>query len=121
MPAHITMDLAEYEQIKQARTDAENVAAKLREDLKLAMLAKPDLGSLTELSRNLLTVARFAVGNLPPETTKGWPCDALRTASQLLQALPDHSLDDASLAIELRNFADEAATFERARNLPAAG
>ncbi len=122
MPATVEMPLEEYEQLKHARRDAEEETARMQKQLVEWKLTDEHLRELVEFGRAALTVARFAVENLPPETIKGWPHAALLRVSELLTKMPDASLDDRTLAIELRNFAGECARFERGRkNLQSAG
>lgn len=62
------------------------------------------IAPLNALARAQLVIVRFAVANLPPETIKGWPTEALEAVAASLPALIDHSVDDVDLAITLRDF-----------------
>ena len=82
--------------------------------------AKLDAGNgstrdLVELLRCLLTCTRFAVGELPPETTKGWPSGDLKRAAELLSKMPDHTVDDISIASEFRGFIEDCERIGRYR------
>ena len=70
---------------------------------------------LMALARDQLEVTRFAVANLPPETTRGWPWERLIKIAKRIEDLPDFGEDDRSLMIELVTFANEAAAHEEAR------
>jgi hypothetical protein len=58
---------------------------------------------------------RFAIGNLPPETTRGWPIDKLRAIADELPKIDGATTDDNELAITIRYFADECAKAEQQR------
>ena len=62
-----------------------------------------------------MQVACFAIGNLPPETVKGWPYLTLRAAAQTMSTLPDFTPADAEMAIEWVSFSREVERFELPR------
>lgn len=70
---------------------------------------------LNRLVRDCLTVVRFGVENMPPETVKRWPFASLTEIANDLRLLPDHTVDDDSLAQELRTFVGEILEVERMR------
>lgn len=118
MPAKIEMPLEEYQALANARDAAQREVEHLRAaliDAKLSAVVEgsdTNLRKIVTLTRALLDVTRFAVGQLPPETNKGWPIKSLKTAGELLQVLPDHTTDDVSIASEFRAFAKEAERIE---------
>jgi hypothetical protein len=121
MPAKIEMSLDEYKAVENERDTALKEVARLRAELIDAKLnvvvegSDTNVRKLVTLTRALLDVTRFAVGQLPPETHKGWPFAALKTASDLLPVLPDHTVDDISIANEFRSFVKEGERVERVR------
>lgn len=118
MPESVTLSFEEYANIKLARETAEAEAAGLRADLVKAKNEDPSgrINQLGELARELIQVLRFAVGNLPPETTRHWPFRSLEAAAKLLPWLPDFTPDDNTLAIELKAFANEVMKYEAQRS-----
>ena len=115
--ASITLTLEEYEGLKEKYRTAENEAAWLTNELARARTedGSGQVAPLVVLVRNALDVVSFAVANLPPETTKNWPVEAIRMVSVLTAKLPDHTERDASFALELSGFADECDRIDRMR------
>lgn len=117
----IEMTMEEFKQIENDRDDARKEVARLRAELidtKLnAVIEGSDtnLKKIVTLTRALLDCTRFAVGQLPPETNKGWPIASVKRASELLSVLPDHAVDDISIASEFRAFAVECERIENVR------
>ena len=62
-----------------------------------------------EALQSALEVVQFAVGNLPPETTRRWPFGALEALAKQLDILYPHDPDTQTLGITLRQFAGECA------------
>jgi len=122
--ATVTIDYVQFQDIQNKRAEAERRVAELEKEiaqLKMAPAAVEgglvNVGRLVVLVRELMKVACFAVGNLPPEVTKNWPTTSLTTAANLLKELPDHSTADQELAIEWCSFAREAERFEQRRQM----
>lgn len=114
--AQITLSLEEYQILVDARKEAENKTASLQHalaDLKLIASDPGTVKALTDLARHALTLARFAVGNLPPESTRGWPVESLEIIGSLLPALPTFTVDDGDLGREFHSFAQEVRRFDR--------
>lgn len=109
--------MEEFKALEQRATDALAETSRLRGELLAAKLDQGDgaIRKLVELTRALLHCTRFAVGQLPPETTKGWPIADLKQAGELLAEMPDHTVDDYSIASEFRSFAEDCARIERYR------
>jgi hypothetical protein len=107
----------EYDTLRNAKIHAENVAAELRNELVVARATDPSgrIMQLTTLARAMLDVAKFAVANLPPETTVGWPTARLLAVTQLLQHLPDFDVNDEELVVELQAFIREVQQHDRRR------
>jgi len=118
--AKIEMTLEEYNELVAKRVAAENELADVKKqltDARATSLAIETGGEsaakrLDKLVRDAVTVVRFAVANLPPETTPGWPVNALQSVAANLDALPTFSIDDRDLHSELRAFAREAESHE---------
>lgn len=106
MASH-TLDDEEYQKLHNDRRLAELRASELEAEIvrvrgeDSANRIKP----LNALVRAQLEITRFAVANLNPENTRGWPTKALISVADLLSAMPDFTPDDTVLAIELRSFA----------------
>lgn len=96
---------------------AEQEAAALRQQLVDEKLRDPSerVAEVTAFARDCLTVARFAVANLPPEMIKGWPYEELRRIGQNIGKLPDCSISDRDMGIDLVAFARECEAVENER------
>lgn len=119
--ATVTIPLIELDELRQRRVDAENELARVRVELAEARLNSSDDGvtrSLTKLSRHLLKVAAFAVSQMPPEASKGWPSDDLDFVVALLPTLPDYSTNDRELASDFSAFSSECQRWARYRTSP---
>jgi len=122
----VTLTGEEYAELLNNTKVAHDEAATLRAELAAVKANALEQGQvsgklLCELVRHSLTITRFAVANLPPETIRSWPTEALRKVVMGIPALPDYSIDDRDLAGELRAFADECDrwTLERASRVKA--
>lgn len=106
MASH-TLDDEEYQGILNARQTALDDCAKLRAELALAKQQDPAdrIRPLNMLVRDAFTIVRFAVANLNPENTRGWPVNALEGLADRIAALPDYTTDDGDFANDLRAFA----------------
>lgn len=119
--ATLTMTLADYQELLNARKRAEQEVADVREELARAKLVDPTntIAGLTKFARDCLTVAQYAVANLPPELNKGWPYEALIRVCENIDVLPDCSTNDRDMAIDVINFAKDCEDHEiRRRNAP---
>lgn len=115
--AKIELSMEEFKQLENERDEARRENVELIRRLTEAKLDSGEgaVRSLTELGRALLTVVRFAVGQIPPESVKHVPTKELHKASELLAVLADHSVDDVSIASELKVYAMECERLERFR------
>lgn len=119
--ATLNLSMSDYTMLLNRVKEAEQEAAEARVALQAQRLEDPTgrVPALTSFARECLTIARFAVANLPPETIRGWPVEALRRMTLGLKDLPDYDVNDRDMAIDLLNFADECAQHEiRRRALP---
>jgi hypothetical protein len=120
MPAQITMTLEEWNNELNARQLVEGQLAKLRGELDTARRISFESISLNAdkldaVVRASLVLTRFAVANLPPEVTPGWPTAALQEVIDGLPVLPSYGIDDADLVIEFRAMARDIEEHERRR------
>jgi hypothetical protein len=115
--ATVQISLADLTTLQKSVDDAQLETAAVRAELLEARLASPDgkVADVTAFARDCLTLARFAVAHCPPETTVGWPFDVLRRVCDGIEKLPDYSLMDRDMAIDLRGFATECEDIERKR------
>ncbi|MGH7178286.1 MAG: hypothetical protein ACREJC_12975 [Tepidisphaeraceae bacterium] len=115
--ATLTLTLADYESLKAQRTKAEDDLAVVTKQLAEARLEDPSgkLAPLNQFARDCLTIVRFAVANLPPETIRGWPYEELKRICQTLHVLPDFSTNDRDMALDVLGFAREAEDLELRR------
>jgi hypothetical protein len=112
--ATVTIPYPEFEQIQQARREAEQEAAELRRQISSTKVEASD-PSLVMISKSMLEIVRFAVSMLPPESTKGWPTKSLREIAALMPMLPYATMDHQELARTLEVFALECERFEMRR------
>lgn len=115
--AKVEMTLGELQELQGAKTRAEQETAELRKELEIAKSVDGDerVAKVTAFARHCLTIARFAVANLPPETIKRWPYDALRALCATIDVLPDYSINDRDMAIDLLAFARDCEALELQR------
>jgi len=119
--ATLNLSMSDYTMLLNRVKEAEQEAAEARVALQAQRLEDPTgrVPALTTFARECLTIARFAVANLPPETIRGWPVEALRRMILGLKDLPDYTVNDRDMALDLLNFADECEQHEiRRRALP---
>jgi hypothetical protein len=112
MAAAVTMGLDEFQSLQDARMKAELEVAKLKQQITEQKITASD-PILIVVARAALEVTRFAIANLPPESTVHWPTDALRSIGDNLPSMPDASHDDQEFAITMITFAEECDRFER--------
>jgi hypothetical protein len=112
--AKIEMTLGELQELQGAKTRAEQETADVRKLLEIAKGIDGDerVAKVTAFARHCLTIARFAIANLPPETIKRWPYEALRSLCNTIDVLPDFSTQDRDMAIDLLGFASECEKLE---------
>jgi hypothetical protein len=105
----LQLNLNDYNALIDARAKAEQELAVVHAELLAAKIADPSgrLPAITTFARECLTIARFAIANLPPEMIRGWPYQALRNVCNTIDILPDYSADDRDMALDLLNFAKD--------------
>jgi hypothetical protein len=112
--ATLTISLNDYNALLASRAAIEADLIIVSKELEAAKLVDPSgrLPALVAFSRDCLTLARFAVANLPPEMIRGWPYEALRRIAAELPTLPDATADDRDMALDLINFAKDCEDHE---------
>jgi hypothetical protein len=112
MASHTLTD-EEYGDLINKREEAWQRCAQLDRELAIAKAQDPAnrLVPLNKLARAQLHIVRFAVANLNPENTRGWPTKALEEIADLLPTMPDFKADDSDLATELRSFSRDCAAY----------
>lgn len=115
--ANVTIKLSKLDELRDGYKRANDRIAGLE-----AMLVEEkqrdrtgEIAKLRALLRESFVVVRFAVANLPPETTKMWPTTALRLIIESLPLMPDFSVDDQAFINELRQFRREIFDIDRIR------
>jgi hypothetical protein len=116
--APVTIRLSQLDDMRAQVRMANEHASKLEGELAQARTLDPTgrVENLTELARDLITIARFAVANLPPIEIRKWPWAALEMVANGLQHLPDYSDDDSVLKGELMAFAADVREHELDRS-----
>jgi hypothetical protein len=116
MPNPITLQLSldDYNAMQSAKTKAEQETAEVCKELEAAKFVDGDerVAKVTAFAREALTVARFAVANLPPEMIRSWPYQALFKIAETINDLPDCSINDRDMAIDLAAFARDCEAHE---------
>lgn len=105
--AQHTLNDEEYASLINGRADAQKRAAELEAEIKRVRLEDPAnrIEPLNELARHAFTIIRFAVANLNPENTRGWPTEAVHAVADLIPTIADRTTDDHDFANELHAFA----------------
>lgn len=115
-PGSITLNLSlqEYNDLQAAKTRAEAETAEVRAQLEAAKFINGDerVAKVTAFARDCLTLARFAIANCPPEMIRGWPYEELRRIADTIDVLPDYSLSDRDMSIDLHSFARDCEAHE---------
>jgi hypothetical protein len=62
-----------------------------------------------------LPIVQFAVGNIPPESVRGWPVASLTTLADQLKALFPDDADRQSMVIAFREVAADAVDIDKFR------
>lgn len=113
MASH-TLNDEEYGNLINSRQDALEEIGRLKAELTRVRAEDPAnrLAPLNDLARACIEIVRFAVANLNPESTRGWPTKALERIADLMPALTDaNPADDNVFAGELRAFALDCADY----------
>jgi len=112
--AMVSIPLGEFQELQQAKEKAERETAELREQIRQAKIQASD-ATLLAAARAGVEIARFAVANLPAESTSGWPFESLRTLGIAIVSFPDATTDDGDLSNVFISYARECEPFEVSR------
>lgn len=112
--ATVNIPMDEFQALQHSKTSAEAEANNLREQIRTMKVQASDQ-TLLVVARAGIEIVRFAVSQLPPESTIGWPTLALSKIASLLEDMPDANADDSELAVTLAGFARECEAFEERR------
>ena len=121
--ATMTLSFSEYQALLDDKKKLVEEAADLQRQLTAAKLEDPSgrLAPVLAFARDCLTVTRYAVANLAPELSVGWPFVELRRIATALPSLPDATINDRDMAIDLHAFARDCEAHETRRaNAPKA-
>ena len=96
----------------QLQADAEKRKGELAEALRRARDAEAGSGderarALRDIIDVALPVVQFAVGNLPPESVRGWPHVELQQLAERLRTMPGREAEHETISAEFRTFANE--------------
>jgi len=119
--ATLTLSMNDYNALLAQRAEARQEVAKLQAELIAAKLGDPReaMPKVLSFARDCLTIARYAVANLDPSLSVGWPYETLRAIAEALPLLPDANTNDRDMAIDLLAFANDCERHEiRRRNAP---
>lgn len=116
--ATVTMKYGEVNKLQTDIREAHSRIAELEQQVVDAKLG--DHSSLAneylEAFQEAMPIVRFAVGNLHPLTARGWPFQNLFNVADKLRDLPGISSTEKETAGDLRNFAEDAKRWEKARD-----
>jgi len=112
--ATLTLSMHDYTKMQTDLAEARREAAAAREEVKRLAFADPTdrVTKVAAFARDCLTLARFAVANCPPEMIRGWPYQELRRICETIDVLPDYSINDRDMAIDLLAFAKDCEEHE---------
>jgi len=115
--ATLTISMLDYNKMQSDLAQARAEAAAAREEALKYRLGPPDglIEKLTAFARDCLTIARFGVANLPPEMIPGWPHKELKRICETIDGLPDCSVNDRDMAIDLLGFVRDCEEHELRR------
>lgn len=115
--AVVNVPIDEWDEIRNREQKLHAEIAELTQKLAQAERTDPTgrLEPTIEAVEAAIPIIQFAVGNLHPDTVRGWPDDALHTFADRLTAMPGATQIQKELAIELRAFAHQAEMRARER------
>jgi hypothetical protein len=115
--AEVTMSLIEYQELQSQRDEARDRCAQLEKRIHEVEMTDPSdrIPPLVECVQAALPIVKFAVGNMAPETVRGWPYAELQAFAERLETMPGADTRIREYALEFRNFILEAKTVEAER------
>lgn len=115
MGTTITMDQSEYDALQKQIIEARNDAAKARDEL-LEERRKPvdeRVAALTEFNVAAKEIIDYAVANLSPEFSRGWPAEAMDVVAKGVTTFGAVTSRDHERSVIWRQFADSVRDFDR--------
>lgn len=117
MNAQVSISLTDLDAMRQAKAKAD---ARIQElETKLAAAERQALGTgigdYIEAIETVTPIVQYAVANLPPETSPGWPYEKLRQFAVHLGRLPGFTPVLREIAGDLAERASEIEPYERGR------
>lgn len=113
----ISLKMSEYQAIVKGREDADRRLVELTLELAAAQRADPSgrIPPLLDMINHAKRLIQFAVANLPPETTRGWPYGDLASFARALAASAPKDGADAELAHSWLSWIRDAVPVEAER------
>lgn len=115
--AMVSMPLTQFQEMVKAQANHEARVVDLTHKLRLAEVngSSDAVPGLLAAIKYATEVIQFAVGNLPPESVRGWPTDALERFGIHLEKLPGGDEHVKALGHDLQLRAAEIEQFDRTR------
>lgn len=115
MGTTITLDKSEYDALQLQITQARTNEAAMRDEL-LAERSRPSderIAQLTEFNVAAKEIIDYAVANLSPEFSRGWPAQAMDTVAEGVTKFGAVSERDRERAVIWRQFSEAIRDFDR--------
>jgi hypothetical protein len=118
----VTITLDKFDSMRKAGEELSARVAQLQEELIAAKKeaisgSSEKLDEILSLWRASMQVASYALANLMPSMSRGWPFNALRAMAAGIRKLPDVTPFEFELATEYEKFAGECEEWERHRRV----
>ncbi|GAF90560.1 unnamed protein product [marine sediment metagenome] len=115
--AEITMSMIEYQELQSRANDAQKRCTELEKRIHEVEMTDPEdrIPDLVACIKAALPIVEFAVGNLAPETVRGWPYDELLAFAGKLETMPGVDTRLKEYALGFRSFIREAQEVETTR------
>lgn len=115
--AKIEMSLADWQELQQAKEALERRVTELKktiDDVRLGE-AGSEAHAFRDAFSQAMEIVRFAIANLDPLSTRGWPVESLRAVCDHIEARPGVDESAREAVGDLRLFCLEIEKFETAR------
>lgn len=115
--ATINLPLSEYMEWQKLIGERDKRIAELEAAVRTEQERDPEqrVIAMVKALKAVVPVVQFAAGNLPPETSPGWPYEALHTFANCLIEIPGGDQNLIELGRDLAILAREIEPFEKAR------
>jgi hypothetical protein len=113
----VTVKLSDFDRLRDQLREAQNKNYTLEKQLHEALIADPSgVGKvLFDGFHAAIKIVQFAVGNLDPQATIGWPHRALVDVANAIEKIPGVDIHVSEMPGELRHTAQIAAGYEEYR------